>query len=366
MTITHATPRQRPLRSNRLALFIALLTMTAFVPPAHAECPDPPPPVRNIEIPRYYSDASNSVVDPTKLAASRAATAPLTAYVGFVTKQSDAAVLKSQLPGRLQGARCTLAWLSHWARGAAYLGRMADRQSDYQRKWDLAGLATAYLKVKRHATDADRRAIEPWLDAMAVRARAFFDDRARQRNNHWYWLGLGLGATALATGSEKHWADARAIMSDAARDIARDGTLPLEMKRGARALHYHSFAVEPLVALAELARAKGEDFYALERGALHRLVSFTARAIEAPQIGDRIAGVQQERPVKPGAGWAYLYARRFPGTEAKAIAAVTALQKPGHRWLGGSTQALAKAIDAQSRDGKKVEGTRPRVIPMLR
>ncbi|MEZ5730660.1 MAG: alginate lyase family protein [Burkholderiaceae bacterium] len=333
---------------------------------AHAECPAPPPAVRDLDIPRYYTDARNSVVDTRKLDAAREVTAPLTAYVGFVAKQADAAVLKSKLPGRLTGARCALTWLTEWARAAAYLGRMADRQAEYQRKWDLAGLALAYLKVRHHASEADRRSIEPWLDALAVRSRAFFDDRGRQRNNHWYWLGLGLGATALATGSERHWREARRIMADAARDIARDGTLPLEMKRGARALHYHAFAVEPLVALAELARAKGEDFYGLERGALHRLVSFTARALESPLLMDRAAGIAQERPIKPGAGWAYLYARRFPGRDSKAIAAVEASQKRGHRWLGGSTEALAKAVDKLARPDGKPEATRPRLIPMLR
>ena len=359
------TRRNRASTASR-ALVLALGATLWGAIPSLADCPPPPAPVRNLEIPRYYADTSNSVVDPEKLDAAREATSPLTEFVGTVAKQADAAILKDKLPGRLTGARCTLAWLSHWAKGAAYLGRMSDRQSEYQRKWDLAGLALAYLKVKRHASDADKRAIEPWLDAMAIRARAFFDDRARQRNNHWYWLGLGLGATALATGNDKHWAEARAIMADAARDIAADGTLPLEMKRGARALHYHAFSVQPLVALAELARAKDEDFYALERGALHRLVSLTARALESPTIMDRLANIKQERPVKPGAGWAYLYARRFPGRDAKAIAAVEAEQKRGHRWLGGSTEALAKAVDLMARPGGKPEATRPKVLQMLR
>jgi poly(beta-D-mannuronate) lyase len=37
--------------------------------------------------------------------------------------------------------------------------------------------------------------------------------------------------------------------------IQSDGTLPLEMRRGHRALHYHLLAVSPLVYLAEF----GED-----------------------------------------------------------------------------------------------------------
>jgi len=46
---------------------------------------------------------------------------------------------------------------------------------------------------------------------------------------------------------------------DGIDEIAADGTLPLEMGRGQRALHYHLFALAPLVTMAELAAANGED-----------------------------------------------------------------------------------------------------------
>ena len=137
-TLPHAPRRER-------LLGLVCVSLLAFALPARADCPEPPQPVRNLDIARYYSDAKNSVVDPEKLEAAREATAPLTEFVGTVAKQSDAAVLKSHLPGRLSAARCTLAWLSAWAKGAAYLGSMSDYEAEYQRKWDIAGLAIAYL-----------------------------------------------------------------------------------------------------------------------------------------------------------------------------------------------------------------------------
>ena len=85
-------------------------------------------------------------------------------------------------------------------------------------------------------------------------------------------------------------------MQDASRDIAADGTLPLEMAREGRALYYHAFAVMPLVALAELGRSRGEDWYALGDGALHRLVAKTAEGLNDPTIFDKLAGVAQQRP----------------------------------------------------------------------
>ncbi|MEQ1615365.1 MAG: alginate lyase family protein, partial [Hyphomicrobiaceae bacterium] len=156
-------------------------------------------------------------------------------------------------------------------------------------------------------------------------------------------LGLGIAATALATDSDRHWQIARAIMADAARDIAADGTLPMEIARGGRAIHYHAFAVMPLVVLAELGRARGEDWYALGDGALHRLVDVTLRGLADPALFDRLAQVAQQRPVTHvgGAGWLQLYGARFPERLQNRPLPDT---KPGHRWIGGDVTVLAATL----------------------
>ncbi|HEY0797595.1 MAG TPA: alginate lyase family protein, partial [Candidatus Baltobacteraceae bacterium] len=59
----------------------------------------------------------------------------------------------------------------------------------------------------------------------------------------------------------------------AAEQITQEGILRLEMERAARALHYHLFALTPLIFLAELGAASGEDLYGAHDGALHRLVN---------------------------------------------------------------------------------------------
>jgi poly(beta-D-mannuronate) lyase len=232
-----------------------------------------------------------------------------------------------------------VAWIRHWAEAGAWLGTMGTKQAEYQRKWDLAGVSLAYLKVRGFATAADRAVIEPWLRRFADEARTFFDDPARRRNNHWYWLGLALGAVGTAIDSPRHWVEARAIMADAARDVAADGTLPPELARKERALFYHAFSVMPLVVLARLAEARGEDFYALGGGALDRLVTRTIGGLADPGSFDSLAGTRQERHVRPGAGWYQLYARRR-GATAGPIVAMPA----GHRWLGGDVIVLDTAL----------------------
>jgi poly(beta-D-mannuronate) lyase len=299
--------------------------------------------VHDLDLARFYADAEGSIVDPGKLAGHRAAVQPLTDFLREVTKAADRSLSTSTTATADHHARCALAWLEAWARGRALLGQMRSKQAEYQRKWDTAGLALAYLKVRRSASPEQHAAIAPWLVALADASRAFSDDPARQRNNHWYWLGLAAGATALAADSPRHWTMAREIMGDAARDIAADGSLPLELVRGARALHYHAFAAMPLVVLAELAAERGEDWYGLEGGALHRLVDLTSRGLADPALFDRLAKVRQERPVSPGAGWLALYAVRFP-----ARAGAMRITAPaGHRWLGGDVKLLAKALAAR-------------------
>lgn len=316
---------------------LAAILAAAAAPRAHADCAPTPPPVIDLTIERFYEDGAGSIVEPTRMEAHKAQVAPLVEFVGTVTKLADKAWQQRGEPSGT--ARCALDWIASWATAGAYLGKMSEKQAEYQRKWDLAGVALAYVKLKHWATPEDRSAIEPWLEKWADAARAFFDDANIKRNNHWYWLGLSEAGVALATGSDKHWQIAKGIFDDATKDIATDGTLPAEMKREGRALYYHVFAVEPLVVLAELAAARNEDWYAMNGGALHRLVAKTLEGLKQPDIFDRLAGTLQQRPVKSGYGWAALYRARFPERMPDALG-----QAIGHRWLGGDADVLMRAV----------------------
>ena len=327
-------------RTTRIltATCIALLLAPHVAQPASA-CPPAPSAVRDLDLSGYYLDRAKSVVDPAAKARKRTAVRPLKDFLNGVTKLADRAV-RSNPRDSAKHAACALRWLRHWASEGAYLGRMASKQAQAQRKWDLAGLALAYLKVRGHAEAADKTLIEPWLREIADRARAVYDDPGKIRNNHWYWLGLGLGAVGIATDSPRHWREARRIMKDAARDIRDDGLLPLELKRGRRALHYHTFAAMPLVTLAELAASRDEDWYALNSAALHRLVRATAAGLVDPTRFDRAAGLQQERPARPRAGWLQLYQSRFQNELPPRLPAA----KAGHRWLGGNVGNLRTVL----------------------
>ena len=58
-------------------------------------------------------------------------------------------------------------------------------------------------------------------------------------------------------------------------DIAPDGTLSLELKRGSKALHYHVISIQALVLIAELGNHNGLDLYGANDSALKRLIKHT-------------------------------------------------------------------------------------------
>jgi poly(beta-D-mannuronate) lyase len=330
---------------RRLAVVLLMFGPVAVAPAAAAEeCPQPPPAVRDLDIPRFYSDAKGTVVDKALLARHDKALEPLKLFLQTVVSNADKSVRRPSAKSQGDAAACAIGWIRTWARDGAWLGRMAQPQAEYQRKWDLAGVALAYLKVRRFATPEDTAIIDPWLIKWADAARGFFDTPERKRNNHWYWLGVGMAATALATDSPRHWESARGIMADASRDISADGLLPMELERGPRALYYHVFSTMPVVVLAELGAAKGEDWYALGDGAAHRLVATTFAGLKDPARFVALAGVAQEDDPNTRAGWLQLYAQRFPDRVPweKDWPEV----KPGHRWIGGDALVLAQTLRA--------------------
>jgi poly(beta-D-mannuronate) lyase len=317
---------------------VVVLALTSGLASAQT-CVPPPVPVRDLDIPRFYAQGSNSQVDPAALAAHESATAPLVAYVQRVTQDADKA-LRRKGSALIDLATCTLDALAAWARAGAYLGTMAQAQSEYQRKWDLAGLALGYLKLRAFATADQRAVIEPWLIKFADAALAFQSDPKRGRNNHWYWTGLALAAVGIGADSARHWDVARGIMRDAARDVTAEGFLPKEMERQGRALFYHVFSVMPLVVLAELGAARGEDWYAFENGALHRLVRVVHAGLKDPAPFAARAGVAQQATSNTRAGWLQLYEARFPGRLTPPHPVVA----ESNRWIGGNAMLLRNVI----------------------
>ncbi|SFC07529.1 alginate lyase family protein [Massilia yuzhufengensis] len=290
-------------------------------------CEAPPPPVRDIDANRYYTDARSSIIDPVLKARNEAAVKPVNDYLEVVARAADAWQRK-QDPAE---ARCALGWLQAWADQGALLGKMTTNQSYYTRKWTLGGLALSYARVRAAAAPAQRQAIEAWFRSLADATIAHSDAHKGVRNNHYYWEGLAVTAVGAVTGDARYLAWGRKVFDDAMLQVQPDGALPLEMARAAKALHYHLYAAAPLVMMASILD--------VQHPALERLLRFSADGIQDPAVFERMAGVAQERPSRMP-GWIAIHDRHAPQPLSSAA-------PPANNWdarMGGD-RSLANPLE---------------------
>ena len=288
-------------------------------------CPAPPPFARTLDLSPYYIDKHASVIDPQKLVAFQQASEAPTHLGQFASAAADAYLAE----GGRDAALCVYSLLDAAAKADAWAGKMPNFSGVYIQNWELSGTAISYLKVRRSGagtSEQDAR-IQRWFRLLAARVRDFFDAEIRRmgpdnENNHLYWAGLAVAAAGIADNDREdfHWG---MVAYDMGLDeIQPDGSLVAEMNRGQMALHYHLYALGPLVMLAELGEANGLDLYSEEDGAIHRLVKFCAGILEDPTIIEKRTGVPQVAPNPMGGsdiGWAVPYVHRFPEPKLSAL-----------------------------------------------
>lgn len=207
--------------------------------------------------------------------------------------------------------------------------------------------------------------VAAWLDAL-VREDARRQETAGERsarNNHFYLHASVQMAWGALTGDAKRFALGSLAYRQALRDMRADGSLPLETRRGARALWYQRHAIASLVLIAEMAAVQGHDLYGLEIDgrSIHRAIGFLLDAIADPRRVERYAAANEKPGPEPdwrrqdlgflkrrGHGrhymaWAEIYAARFPDRpEARRLVTLLRETDPNFRPMvddygGGNT-----------------------------
>ncbi|MFT4074398.1 MAG: alginate lyase family protein [Asticcacaulis sp.] len=265
-------------------------------------------------------DPTRSIVDPELSAAYDEAVAPLRTFSKAVVKSANRFV--SSGGKDLEAAAQVSGLIGRWADAGA-LKDASSETAYFSRLSALNPAALALLQVQNALKDADFDRCDDWIRSCTSDTRAYYSGLNSQssRNNHRYWAGLAV----LASGIAGNRSDDFDWGVDAARigleQVTDEGVLPLELKRGQKALSYHAYALGPLVMIAEAAACNGnDDLYAMNEDALHRLVDFTLSQIDDPDRIARLAGIEQERlgannttfdPVD--IAWLEIYESRFPG-----------------------------------------------------
>jgi len=205
---------------------------------------------------------------------------------------------------------------------------MATGQAHYVQKWLLAGTAMAYLKVRGTGvgTPEQDKEIQKWFGLLADQVRDYVDDKLKNPNsdawnNHRYWAGLAVCAAGIARNDSREFHFGMDAFKAGVSDIGPSGVLPRELARAGMALHYHLYALAPLIMLAELGEINGIDTYSQNQHALDRLVNLCEQGLQHPEIFEKATGVQQNMPDKiSGAviGWAVPYVKHHPDAQLSA------------------------------------------------
>lgn len=290
-------------------------------------CPVAPPFAKTIEIGSYYIDSHASIIDPQKLAAFQKASEDSTHLSQFAALAADAYLYK----GSRAAATCVYSLLDAAAKAQAWTGKMPSFQGVYIQNWLLSAVAISYLKVRPSAlgTPEQNADIQRWFALLSTQVRDYFDAEVGRigtdrENNHLYWAGLSVAAEGIADNDPGafHWGiEAYRMGLDA---IQSDGSLPAEMNRAQMALHYHLYALGPLILLAEFGESNDLDLYAEENGALHRLVRFCLAGLQNPALLEKRTGITQVVTLPYAGsdiGWAVPYVHRFPNPELTSLIA---------------------------------------------
>ncbi len=286
----------------------------------------------------FYSDRKSSIIDPAKLKAYKESSGPYKKLGDDAVAAADA----YRSTGSRAAAQCVLKLLSTAAADGVFTGKMSSRQAYYVQGWVIGAAAIAYLKIRDSGVvqPQSHAALTAWMKSVARQTIDFYDaarSSGESGNNHLYWAGVEVAAIAIAADDRNLFDWAVGAYREGVHQITAEGTLPLEMRRGQRALHYHLYAIAPMVYLAEFGKDNGLDLFAENDFALKRLVDRSIAGMNGSGYFDQQAGVPQDTPKGPPTAeeisWARIYIHNSPDAAISDLLAQA--QSLSYMYLGG-------------------------------
>jgi poly(beta-D-mannuronate) lyase len=278
----------------------------------HQQLPAPPSGV--INIPHHYLSGSNGPINPEEAKA----TAPYRKLDDVVSFGASRYVVT----GDSAQAVCVANLLSQWAAARALLDYSYQESSQawYQVEWTLSSISLAWSVVETDPAipPAQRAAILKWMHDVTEYMFAQDPHPGERENNHAYWRALCATSVGILTSDNALYQRGLGQYARAIGQMNADGSLPLEMARHENALHYQSFALAPLVMIAELAARQGIDLYSVRENGhtIDDAVAFLVRASADPSLVKKYASEPQTFSLfsgeKPPA-WVEFWAARHPG-----------------------------------------------------
>jgi len=289
---------------------------------------------------RFYSDSKSSIIDPEKWKAYVASSGPAKNLGQQIVNAADA----YRTTGSREAAECAIHHMEAAAKDRVFTGKMSSNQAYYVQGWVIGAVAISYLKVRDSGLilPPQKRDILPWIVEVVQQTMNYYDTRRQKetgdaQNNHLYWAGVEVSAAGIAANNRKLFDWGMDTYHAGVAAIESDGALPLEMKRGQRALHYHLFAVSPLVYLAEFGEDNGLKLYADHNYAIKKLAVLSTQGLIDNSFFVKASGIAQDTPKgAPTAeeiSWAKIYVARFPDPAISKLLAQA--QSLSYMYLGG-------------------------------
>lgn len=298
--------------------------------------PAPPSP---IHIPSHYFNGSHGAINPAEVAARR--------IYGQFEARITAGMNQYVATGNQAEARCALDQLDHWAQADALLNYDAKKstQSWFQVGWTLSssGIVDSVLVGDKKLDPAQQKRVTTWLNTAAHKLISFEAPDANGNNLH-YWRALAATAIGVASGDDQLFDFGIHVYKQAIDEIDARGALPREMVRHERAIHYQTFALQPLVPIAEFASRQHIDLYSYSHDGrtLRDAIVFFGRAVDDPSI---VVPYNTDKQLLDFSGSDFapyaFYVARF-GDAGLPRSITSALKHPvTEPWIGGCTTILA-------------------------
>lgn len=157
------------------------------------------------------------------------------------------------------------------------------------------GVAEAFTPM----LNEDRNVVDPWLAKMvnnfehglrsSGRYKAGKDGASARKAAHNHAVQSSLGAMSYGAwvGDDSAFSVGLDQWNITLQSIRDDGSLPIETRRGARALFYHGRTLTALIQIAERAKVQGINLYNLPPSPeknIHKVASFFIEAVRNPEL----------------------------------------------------------------------------------